>query len=127
MVSVFYQIWQAPLMTLNGSHIASRAITLCGGENIFARLPQIAPVVGTEAVLQANPEVILSGSSDTAAALSGWRRFPSLRAVHEHNLLMIDADLLSRAGPCVLDGTEQVCRALDDARSRRAASAKKSD
>jgi iron complex transport system substrate-binding protein len=119
-VSVFYQIWQAPLMTLNGSHIASQAITLCGGKNIFAQLPQIAPVVGTEAVLQANPEVILTGSSDTSAALSGWRRFPALHAVRAHNLLTIDADLLSRAGPRVLDGTEQVCRALDGARARRA-------
>lgn len=126
-VSVFYQIWQAPLMTLNGAHLASQAIALCGGKNIFAQLPQIAPVVGTEAVLQADPEVILSGSSDTAAALSGWRRFPSLRAVKANNLLMIDADLLSRAGPRVLDGTEQVCRALDDARSRRATTAHRSN
>ena len=119
-VSVFYQIWPAPLMTLNGTHIASQAIALCGGKNIFAQLPQIAPVVGAEAVVQANPEVILSGSSDTSAALSGWRRFPALHAVQAHNLLMIDADLLSRAGPRVLDGTEQLCRALDSARSRRA-------
>ncbi len=118
-VRVFYQIWQAPLMTLNGTHIASQAITLCGGKNIFAQLPQIAPVVSTEAVLQANPEVILTGSSDTTAALAGWRRFPTLRAVRAHNLLTVNADLLSRAGPRVLDGTEQVCRALDGARSRR--------
>ena len=126
MVSVFYQIWQAPLMTLNGTHIASQAIALCGGKNIFAHLPQIAPVVGTEAVLQADPEVILTGSSDAPNALSSWRRFSTLHAVRAHNLLTIDADLLSRATPRILDGTEQVCRALDSARGRRVESARHS-
>ena len=123
-VSVFYQIWQSPLMTLNGTHIASQAITLCGGKNIFADLPQIAPVVGTEAVLQADPEVILTGTSETPNALAGWRRFSTLHAVRAHNLLTVDADLLSRATPRILDGTEQVCRALDGARGRRAESAR---
>jgi iron complex transport system substrate-binding protein len=44
-VRVFYQIWQAPLMTLNNEHLVSQALRLCGGENIFGRLPQFAPQI----------------------------------------------------------------------------------
>lgn len=57
-VRMFYQIWKKPLMTLNESHLVSSAIRLCGSEKIFGKLRQLAPTVSTEAVLQANPEVI---------------------------------------------------------------------
>ncbi len=35
-VSVFYQVWDQPLMTLNGEHMVSDVIALCGGRNVFA-------------------------------------------------------------------------------------------
>ncbi|MFT5534046.1 MAG: iron complex transport system substrate-binding protein [Candidatus Paceibacteria bacterium] len=118
-VRVFYQIWREPLMTLNGKSMVSAAIRLCGGNNIFAQLPQIAPVVGTEAVLEANPEVILTGGDDEMAALAGWRRFSSLLAAQRNNLFVINADWLARSGPRLLDGTELLCRQLDSARRKR--------
>ena len=116
---VFYQIWREPLMTLNGSSMVSAAIRLCGGSNIFAQLPQLAPVVGTEAVLEANPEVIVTGGDDELAALAGWRRFASLLAVKRNNLFVINADWLARSGPRLLEGTELLCRQLDSARRKR--------
>ncbi len=118
-VRVFYQIWREPLMTLNGKSMVTAAIRLCGGSNIFAQLPQLAPVVGTEAVLEANPEVILTGGDDEALALAGWRRFASMLAVQRNNLFVINADWLARSGPRLLDGTELLCRQLDSARRKR--------
>ncbi|MFX5477012.1 hypothetical protein ABTD55_24100, partial [Acinetobacter baumannii] len=50
-VSVFSQIWSQPLMTLNGQHMVSSVLRLCGGRNIFADLPQLAPTVSVESVL----------------------------------------------------------------------------
>ncbi|MBT8116003.1 MAG: ABC transporter substrate-binding protein, partial [Arenicella sp.] len=44
-VSVFYQVWNKPLQTLNGQHLISQAIDRCGGENIFAEESVIAPVI----------------------------------------------------------------------------------
>ncbi|MFT5588174.1 MAG: iron complex transport system substrate-binding protein [Bradyrhizobium sp.] len=120
-VRVFYQIWREPLMTLNGKSMVTAAIRLCGGSNIFAQLPQLAPVVGTEAVLEANPEVILTGGDDEVAALAGWRRFASLLAVQRNNLFVINADWLARSGPRLLEGTELLCRQLDSARRKRPA------
>ena len=42
-VRVFYQIWNTPLMTLNDTHMVSAALRLCGGKNVFGKLPQLAP------------------------------------------------------------------------------------
>lgn len=118
-VSVFYQIWPEPLMTLNDTHMVSSAIRLCGGRNIFGALPQIAPTVSIEAVLKAAPEVIVTGSSAEGDTLAPWRRFTGLPAVARGNLVKIDSDLLTRAGPRILDGTEALCRSLDAARRKR--------
>lgn len=118
-VSVFYQIWRSPLMTLNDAHMVSTAIRLCGGENLFGKLPQLAPTVSMEAVLKANPEAIIASSGAKDDAFSGWRRFPALTAVARGNLFMVDADVMNRASPRVLDGAEALCQHLESARSKR--------
>ncbi len=106
---VFYQVWDRPLLTVNGAHVISKMITLCGGENVFAHLPLIAPEVDAEAVLRAKPEVILT--SDAQAKPPRWLR--------EGRFAVVSADLLQRHTPRLLDGAEQVCRALEQARSAR--------
>lgn len=118
-VPVFYQIWRSPLMTLNGAHMVSAAIRLCGGENIFGTLPQLAPTVSAEAVLKANPEAIIASSGAKDDPFAAWRRFPTLTAVARGNLFTVDADLMNRASPRVLDGTEALCKHLETARSKR--------
>ncbi len=117
-VAVFYQIWRRPLMTLNGSHLVSSALQTCGGVNIFAKLPQLAPTVSVEAVLKADPEAIIASSGEQDDVLAEWRRFPNLKAVARGNLLLVDGSLLNRAGPRILDGVEDLCRKLDTVRSK---------
>jgi iron complex transport system substrate-binding protein len=41
-VRIFYQAWNRPLMTINGEHLISDVIRLCGGDNVFAKLPMLA-------------------------------------------------------------------------------------
>ncbi|GIZ52149.1 cobalamin-binding protein [Noviherbaspirillum aridicola] len=118
-VSVFYQIWRSPLMTLNGKHMVSSALRLCGAENVFADLPQLAPTVSEEAVVRADPEAIIASTGEQDHVLAGWKRFSGMRAVRRGNLLTVDGGLLNRAGPRVLDGTEELCRLLDEVRARR--------
>jgi iron complex transport system substrate-binding protein len=116
-VSVFYQIWSQPLMTLNGRHMVSLVLQLCGGRNIFADLPQLAPTVSVEAVLAADPQVILTPGDAKDQPLERWRQFPRLRAVRDGHLYTANADWLNRAGPRVLDAADEVCKRLDEART----------
>ena len=116
-VSVFYQIWSQPLMTLNGRHMVSSVLQLCGGRNIFADLPQLAPTVSVEAVLAADPQVILTPGDAKDQPLERWRQFPRLRAVRDGHLYTANADWLNRAGPRVLDAADEVCKRLDEART----------
>ncbi|MDO8298321.1 cobalamin-binding protein [Lacisediminimonas sp.] len=119
-VRVFYQVWRSPLMTLNNEHLVSQAMAICGGSNVFAHLPQLAPTIGIEDVLLADPTVIInaSGRADDDG-LQIWQRFPRATAVRLGNLFTVDADTLTRATPRILEGTQAICRALDIARSKR--------
>lgn len=114
---VFYQVWDKPLYTLNGEHIVSDALALCGGINIFASLPVTAPIVSDEAVLAANPEVILSAAvRGRDNLLTHWQGMPALDAVQQQRLYPVNGDLLNRPGPRLIQGTRQLCQTLDRAR-----------
>ena len=120
-VSMFYQVWDKPLYTLNGAHIVSDAMRLCGGVNIFAAMKITAPVVGIEAVLQENPEAIFGSSekSDPARGINMWKAFPNVTAVRNANLFTLDGNLLNRAGPRMIEGAAVLCEKLDVARQHR--------
>lgn len=118
-LTVFYEIWNDPLMTVNGEHLISSVVRACGGRNVFADLPTIAPRVSVESVLQRDPQVIVaSGMGDERPEwLDDWKQWSDLAAVARGNLFFIEPDLLQRHTVRVLDGMERMCHALEEARS----------
>lgn len=114
-VTVFYQIWPSPLMTLNDAHIVSEAIRLCGGRNVFGHLGVLAPTVSREAVVRADPEAIFV-SDERSDAFDRWRSFPRMRAVRSGHLFRIDGGIMNRAGPRLAEATETLCERIDRAR-----------
>lgn len=120
-VPLFYQAWHQPLLTIGGDQIISDVIRLCGGTNIFARLPSLAPSVSIEAVLAADPEAIVASGMgyDTPVGLNDWKRWKKLTATARDNLFFVPADLMQRATPRLLDGADMLCRHLETARGRR--------
>jgi len=121
-VEVFYQVWKQPLMTVNGKQIISDVIALCGGRNVFAQLPVLAPTVTVEAVIAADPEVIVaSGMGDARPDwLDDWKRWRTMTAVLRDNLYFVPPDLIQRHTPRLLDGAERLCAQLEAARGKRA-------
>ena len=117
-LTVFYQVSDAPLFTLGGHHLVSEAIARCGGRNVFDTLTMPAPQVSVEAVLAADPQVILAGTDNAVrpAWLDEWSRWPALAAVRRHALYPVDANLLHRPGPRFADGVVQLCGVLAKAR-----------
>ena len=113
---VFYQIETTPAYTVNGDSPISQVIELCGGINIFAKLPTLAAPVSDEAVLAAKPDVVLHSDHDAAAMLAYWARYADVPPVKQGHIYGVDADLLARSGPRLADGAELVCATLNLAR-----------
>jgi iron complex transport system substrate-binding protein len=119
-VRVFYQIWHRPLLTVNGAHMISDVISLCGGENIFADVGQLTPAVTLEAVIAARPEVILGGASagGEKAFVAQWRASPVPR-LRDLPAYYVNPDTIQRQTPRIAEGARAVCAALEQVRRSR--------
>jgi iron complex transport system substrate-binding protein len=119
-VVFFYQIAPRPLYTVNGRHIISRSMEICGGQNVFADLQALAPQVSRESVILANPQVMIAPEiTGEPPALHVWEDWPHLQAVQNRTMLYLPADDISRAAPRLLDGIELACRLLDEVRENK--------
>lgn len=118
-LKTFYQVWNDPLQTINGTHIISDAIALCGGINIYADEPVIAPVINIESILERNPDAIIASGMSSARPdwLDEWYDWPSLTAVQRDHLFFVDPDHIQRHTVRILLGIEAICHQLDSARA----------
>lgn len=117
-LDVFYQVWDNPMITLNGEHLVSRLIEGCGGRNVFASLPSLAPRISTEAVIEKDPDVIIASGvgSRPPEWLDEWYSFAFLKAVGKSNLFHVNPDLIERHTVRLADGMKAVCQILETAR-----------
>ena len=118
-IKVFYQIWDEPLITLNGEHMVSDIINLCGGVNVFSDAIPLVPYVNIETVVAADPEVIIAGGSreERPVWFESWQKWSGISAVINKHIYLIPSDLMQRHSARILDGTELMCAHLDSARS----------
>ena len=117
-VSVFYQVWNQPLMTVSNKHFIGDLIRLCGGRNTFGNLPTLVSTVDIESIVGRAPEVIIAAGNETRQAswLKQWSRWSSIPAVKNNHIYFISPDLLSRPGTRILQGAEILCRDLETVR-----------
>ena len=119
---VFYQVAPEPLITVNRAHFIGQAVEICGGENVYADVPGLTPVVSVESVVAEAPDVIvasdytrLPGQTVHGSPLDAWRTWSRLPAVARGRLHLMDPDLMSVPGPRLLEGIRQLCAVLDPA------------
>lgn len=116
-VRVFFQLWDAPLMTLSGQHLISSAIAACGGTNVFAELPTLTATVSWEVAVQRDPELVMTAGSPSEPARPGrWARFPQVSATKHGEFGRIEGDLIARSGPRFVEGARELCVDIDRAR-----------
>ena len=111
---VFYQLWPAPMMTVNNNTVIGKAITLCGGENAFADNSTDYPQISVENVALAKPDIIVLSSEKSAAEQTQqWQQWDMIPAVKNKAIRAIDADLLHRYSTRILDGINKLCLAIN--------------
>lgn len=119
-LSVFYQFWDKPMYTVNGEHLISDVLGLCGLNNIFANMTMLSATVEREAVIAANPDVIIvSGMNNVHAQwITQWQAWPEITAVRLNNIFSVNPDHLHRQTPRVLIAAEELCTHAEKARHK---------
>jgi len=113
-VRVFYQLSGEPLYTIGRESYLTDLVRRAGGVSATADVPGAFPRYSDEAALAAKPEAIIlatGGAMDTANATvaSPLRNSP---AVLNNRVYKINGDYLSRPGPRLIEGLEEMARAL---------------
>ncbi|MEN3329948.1 MAG: iron complex transport system substrate-binding protein [Acidobacteriota bacterium] len=114
LVKVFYQASGEPLYTAGRDAYVTDLIRRAGGASVTADVPGAWPKFSNESALAARPEAIIlptGGSMGTANAnvADALRQSP---AVLQGRVYKINDDHLSRPGPRLIDGLEEMAHAL---------------
>ncbi|MEP6718167.1 MAG: cobalamin-binding protein [bacterium] len=114
-VSVFFQLSGQPLYTAGKSSFVTNLIERAGGRSVTADVNEAWPRLSDEAALASRPEAIVMLSGDAMGGAANTNVAAALRnspAVKNGRLYVINGDLLTRPGPRLVDGLEQIARAL---------------
>ena len=113
---VLYVLNHQPLITVGPGSFIHQMIGLAGGINVAAQTQTAYPRLSMETVLKEDPEVLIfpSGEVETVSQSERqqWRRWDSLSAVKHQRVHEVSSSLLNRPGPRVVDGLEQLARAI---------------
>ncbi len=113
---VLYVLNSQPLITVGPGSFIHQMIGAAGGMNIATQASDAYPRLSMETVLKEDPEVLIfpSGEVETVprSEQQQWRRWDSLSAVKHQRFHEVSSSLLNRPGPRVVDGLEQLARAI---------------
>jgi iron complex transport system substrate-binding protein len=111
---VFFEL-SPDLYTAGPGSYIDDLIARAGGENVAASAAEMWPQLSAEALVSANPDVILLAdheagiTAEHVAARPGWQ---DMNAVARGRIVLLESDLVARPGPRVVDGLEAIAAAL---------------
>jgi vitamin B12 transport system substrate-binding protein len=117
-ITVFYQLWSEPMMTINGTTWINQLIEVCQGVNVFKSNATPYPKISTENVIVAQPHLMIlpDENSDKPQPIINWQKWPEIPAVKNNKFIHVDADLLHRFSTRMLSGVEDMCEKIDQQR-----------
>lgn len=113
-VKVFYQASGEPLYTAGHDSYVTDLMRRAGGVSVTADVPGAWPKYSNESALAARPEAIIlpTGGSMGAANANVVEALRQSPAVLQGRVYKINDDHLARPGPRLVDGLEEMARAL---------------
>lgn len=114
-LKTFYQLWSAPMMSINNKTWIHQLLDICRADNVFANSSTSYPQISIENVMLTQPEVIVipNEKSKKVQPKIDWKKWPEIPAVKKNQLITVNADLLHRYSTRMLDGLEDMCDKID--------------
>ncbi|GAA68061.1 cobalamin-binding protein [Pseudoalteromonas sp. BSi20429] len=119
-ITGFYQLWAEPMMTVSKNTWISQLIETCHVSNVFAQSVTDYPQISIENVIVTKPQVIIipDEKSKTPQPVVNWQKWPEVPAVKNDQFISVNADLLHRFTPRMLDGLADMCDKIDASRKQ---------
>jgi iron complex transport system substrate-binding protein len=93
--SVFWHIWDAPIITIGSGSFMNELVDIAGGKNVYADIAGPSAQVSLEDISRRDPDFILAGPIGKAqiASDSRWR---IVRAARDNKIFVVDTLLVAR-------------------------------
>jgi iron complex transport system substrate-binding protein len=104
-----------PIVAIGPGTFLDEMITLANGENIAHTATTAYPLLSREEILHRQPDVIIATNDivrSTDDILSMYPEWKTLTAIRKKRVAIVDASIVSRPGPRIVDGLEAVVKAL---------------
>jgi iron complex transport system substrate-binding protein len=104
-----------PLIAIGPKTFLNELVTLANGQNIVRDSSTAYPVLSREEILRRQPGVIVATNDIVRSiddVLSPYPEWKSLTAIRNKRVAIVDASLVSRPGPRIIDGLEAIIRAI---------------
>jgi iron complex transport system substrate-binding protein len=93
--TVFWHIWDAPLITIGAGSFMNELVNIAGATNVYADIEAPSKTISLEDVARRDPEFILAGPIG-AAKIAGDPRWRIVRAVRNGKVLIVDTVVVAR-------------------------------
>jgi len=103
---VFIQISNEPLFTIGKDSFLTELVAKAGGVSVTADVPSAYPKLSKETALALDPQVIILSDSEDNREPNAV--FKNSDAVKNGQVYRINADIISRPGPRLVDALEQI-------------------
>ncbi len=111
--AVFFEVWDNPLMTAGPGTFIDDMITTAGGENIAGDLTERYAEFSREVLMVRDPDIyIINSHAHTPEEVKKRPGYSGLKAVQNNRVYSIEDDLVTLPGPRIVEGLEQVARAI---------------
>lgn len=113
---VFFQVGNAPIITVGRGTLADDLIHLAGGKSISENETLSYPLYSIETILSKAPEIIIMSSMESNKdywnLIKKWQNWKSIPAVKKNAIYVVDSNLVDRPTPRIVEGLEEMLRII---------------
>ena len=115
--SVFWHVWDAPIITIGRGSYMNELIEIAGGKNSYGDMAEVSPTVSIEDILKRNPDYIIAGP-EGAVKIKADPRWSEAAAVKAGRVLVVDTTLVGRPSVRLGEAAASLARLLHPEASR---------
>lgn len=114
--SVYWEIWTPPYMSIGKNSFINELIEIAGGKNIFDDVKEAYPIVSEEQIIAREPQIIIIPDNlmDNPEQIKNRKGWSSVPAIKNNQVYALDADLISRPSPRLIQALELIQNCLKD-------------
>ena len=110
--TIFFEVWDNPLMCAGSETFIYHVILISGGKNIINLNIKDYSRYNLEVLIYNNPEIYVINSHNNIDNITNRLEYNNIQSIFNKNIFIIDENIISRPGPRIIIGIESISNIL---------------